>query len=214
ARVDEPDVELHALPEDARHLLGLAGAEEPVVDEDAGQMVADGAMDQRRDDGRVDAAGERTDDALRANPLPDARHPLVDEALHRPVRRGAADAEDEIPEDLLAVDAVRDLGVELEAVDRLRTMAEGRMRRVLARGERFEIVGEPRHLIAVAHPDARRPAAEREERIHPQYPHVGGAERLPLRTDDLAAERVVDDVRAIADAEDGRRPLEDELQDL
>ncbi len=67
-------------------------------------------------DRRVDAArGEQEDRPvadLRAEPL----DLLLDEALHRPGRAAAADAEDEVGEHLLAVQRVVDLGVELEAV--------------------------------------------------------------------------------------------------
>ena len=40
-------------------LVGLALAEEPVVDEHAGELVADGPVHEQRGDRRVHAAGER-----------------------------------------------------------------------------------------------------------------------------------------------------------
>ena len=42
----------------------LAQAQEPVVHEDAGELVADGAMDQRRRDARIDAAAQAEQDFL------------------------------------------------------------------------------------------------------------------------------------------------------
>ena len=42
-------------------LLGLALAQQPVVDEDAGQPVADGALHDRRRHRGVDAAGQAAD---------------------------------------------------------------------------------------------------------------------------------------------------------
>src|SRR5438094_1881131 len=63
-RVDVAHVELHAVPADAEHLLDLAGAQEPVVDEDAGQAVADRPVHERRGHRRVDAAREGADDTL------------------------------------------------------------------------------------------------------------------------------------------------------
>ena len=45
-----------------RHdLLGLAGAQQAVIDEDAGELVADRLVDQHRGDRRIDAAGEAAD---------------------------------------------------------------------------------------------------------------------------------------------------------
>src|SRR5262249_13754609 len=111
-RVDVADVELHRIAEDRDHLPGLAPAAEAVVDEDAGQAVADGAMDERRGHGRVDAAGERTEDPSRARALANAGHPGLSETSHRPRRRRAADPEDEVAQDLAPIDGVRDLGME------------------------------------------------------------------------------------------------------
>ena len=71
-----------------------------MVDEDAGELIADGAVHERGRDGRVDAAGEPADDPAR---LPTcSRGPLgglVDEGLHGPRAGAAADALDEVRED-------------------------------------------------------------------------------------------------------------------
>ena len=54
---DERDLELVA--ERGDHLLALVLAHQAVIDEHAGQLVADRAVDEQRGDRRVDAAGER-----------------------------------------------------------------------------------------------------------------------------------------------------------
>ena len=59
--VDQLDAEL--LAERLDHLLGLVLAHQPVVDEDAGELVADRAVDERRGGRRVDPAGEPADHA-------------------------------------------------------------------------------------------------------------------------------------------------------
>jgi len=56
--VDE--VHLEVAVEGVDDALGLVLAEEAVVDEDAGELVADGAVDEGGGDGGVDAAGEWT----------------------------------------------------------------------------------------------------------------------------------------------------------
>ena len=64
--VDERHVEMMA--ERLHDLLGLALAQQAVVDEDAGEPVADRLVDEQGRDGRVDAAGEPADDRARSRP--------------------------------------------------------------------------------------------------------------------------------------------------
>ena len=61
-RVDEMDRQLQPLVA-IDHLFGFVVSQETVVDEDALQPIADGAMDQRRRDRRIDAARQRAGDA-------------------------------------------------------------------------------------------------------------------------------------------------------
>ncbi len=146
--------------------------------------------------------------------LADARHPGVDEVLHRPVGTRPADAQHEVAQDLAPVDAVGHLGVELQAVDRPLAVAEGGVRRVVAAGERLEIGAETRHAVAVAHPHARAAAADREQRIHARDADVRRAELLVRGAIDAAAERQVEHVHAVADAEHGRAALAQQLEHL
>ena len=52
---------IRVLPERLDDLLGLVLAQEPVVHEDARQVVADRPVDEHRGGGRVDPAGEPAD---------------------------------------------------------------------------------------------------------------------------------------------------------
>ena len=105
--------------EGALDLLALVQPEQAVIDEDAGELVADRAVDQRRRDRRVHAAGESADDALvGADQLADPGDLGLDEVARRPVGRAAADLEEEVGEDLAAARRVRHLGMELHAEDR------------------------------------------------------------------------------------------------
>ena len=56
-------------------LLGLALAQQPVVDEDAGELVADRPLHERRRDRGVDAAGQPADDPLVADLRADRARP-------------------------------------------------------------------------------------------------------------------------------------------
>ena len=57
--VDMDERNLEVALEGLDHLRGLVLAEQAVVDEDAGELVADRLVDEQRRDGRVDAARER-----------------------------------------------------------------------------------------------------------------------------------------------------------
>ena len=113
--VDEHERQLQPL-EPPPNLCRFVEPQHAVVDEDAGQPVADGAMDQQRRDRRVDAAAQAADDAPVAHLLADPRGRLLDERRHRPVAGAAADVEGEVAEDLEAAVGVRDLGVEEQRV--------------------------------------------------------------------------------------------------
>ncbi len=63
-----------------------------MVDEDAGELVADRLVDEQRGDGRVDAAGEPADDALVADLGADPLDLLLDHGGRRPGRRRVGDA--------------------------------------------------------------------------------------------------------------------------
>ena len=59
----------------ALDLLGLALAQQSVVDEHTGQLVTDRPLHERRRDRRVDAAGQTTDGLLVADLLADPARP-------------------------------------------------------------------------------------------------------------------------------------------
>src|SRR3546814_8315401 len=69
--MDERDVVMVA--EEADDLLGLAEAHQAVIDEDAGELIADRLVDQHRRDGAVDAAGKAANHLPLAHLLADLR---------------------------------------------------------------------------------------------------------------------------------------------
>ena len=118
--------------------LRLLAAQEAVVDEDAGQLVADGFVDERGGDGGVDAAGERADDAPGPDFRADAGDGVGDEVAGVPIAATAADLVEEVIQDGGAVLGVDDFGVELDADDAA-VVADGgdrRRRRKRGRGSR------------------------------------------------------------------------------
>ncbi len=69
--VDQRDVVVVA--EHGDDFVGLVLAQQAVIDEDAGQLIADGFVDQDRGDRAVDAAGQAADHLLVADLLADLR---------------------------------------------------------------------------------------------------------------------------------------------
>ena len=63
----------HVLRERLHHLVALAEAQQAVIDEHAGELVADRAMQQRGDDGGIDAAGQAEQHLVAADLLAHAR---------------------------------------------------------------------------------------------------------------------------------------------
>ena len=95
------------------HLLGLAGAQQAVVDEDAGELVADRLVDQHRGDRGIDAAGQAADHPPRSRPGARMRAISVGaEAGHGPVAGAAGDRVGEVAQQLRAVRRVHHLRVE------------------------------------------------------------------------------------------------------
>ena len=122
--VHERDLEVAA--ERLGDLLGLVRAHEAVVDEDAGELVADRLVDEQGGDCGVDAAGEPAEHALRADLRADPLDLLLDHGGRRPGGRRIGDAVEEVLQHVLAVRRVDDLGVELDAVEPLRGILERR----------------------------------------------------------------------------------------
>ena len=113
--VHERDVEMAA--EQRHHLLGLVQPQQSVVDEDAGELVADRLMDQHRRHRAVDATREAADHAALADLGADLGDLAGPEMRHAPVARQSGDAAHEIADELAASGRMRHLGVELHSVE-------------------------------------------------------------------------------------------------
>ena len=66
--VDVLELDVKILAEDALHHLFFARAEETVVDEDAGELIADRLVQKRGDDRGIDAAAQAEHHLLRRPP--------------------------------------------------------------------------------------------------------------------------------------------------
>ena len=122
-RVDmnERDVEMAA--EQIDHFVRLALAQKPVVDEDAGELIADRLVNQHRRDRGIDAARQAADDPRLADLRADTLDLLFAEPRHRPVAFEAGDLEQEIGDEFRAVGRMDHLGMEHRRVIAARSSA-------------------------------------------------------------------------------------------
>ena len=148
---NQPQVQVRA--ERALDFGALAFAQQAVIDEDAGEPIADRALHERRRDRGINAAREAANRAPRADLFAHALHRAVHERRNRPAPCAAAQAEREVAQQLVAALGVQHLGMKLHAQQRARSVGDRRERRVRAGRDHLEAVGQPQHAIAVAHPD-------------------------------------------------------------
>ena len=148
--MDQRDIVV--LAEHRDHLRGLVLAHQPVVDEDAGELVADRFMDQKRGDRRVDPARQRADDLALADLLADRLDRVLAVGAHRPVALDAGDVVDEVAQQPGTIGRVHHLGVEHDAVHLALDIAEDGEGRAFRLAEHLESLGQGDDAIAVAHP--------------------------------------------------------------
>ena len=97
--VDADHADAEVRREGLHDLVALAEPQQAVVDEHAGELVADRAVQERRDDGGIDAAGQAEQHAVAADLLAHARDGVVDDVAGIPERVAAADVAHEPLED-------------------------------------------------------------------------------------------------------------------
>ena len=208
-RVHGGQVEPQVLAELGLDDLALAFAEQPVVDEDAVQAVADRPVHERGRDRAVDAAGEAEHDlALIADLRAHLLDLAVDDRARVPVAGEIAHLVEEVAQDLLAALGVADLGVELHPEEAARRVAHGRE---LARSRvrvRLEAGGHADDLVAVAHPDDRAAVDAGEGALGLAHVDLGVAELALAGAVDVAAELAAHPLHPVADAQHGDAELE------
>ena len=195
------EVDVQGGGEAALDVLGLALAEQAVVDEDADELVADGLVHERGNGAAINAAGQAADDFAGPDLRADEPHLLLDEALHVPQAPRPADLLDEAPDDLGAPGGVDDLGVELDGIEAALGVVHGRAGAVVGGGGDGEAGGRGLHGVAVAHPadKLRVQALEQDRGVQHVQPRL--AELFQGCRRDLAAQVVRHRLHPVADAE-------------
>ena len=207
--MDQADVE--AVAKSLHDLVGLAGAEQAGVDEDARELVANRLVDECRGDRGIHAAREAADDAARTDLRADGGHGAGTERVHRPEPGQARDAMGEIAQERRAVRRMHDLGMEHRAVEFSPVVRQHREGGAFAAGDGLKTGRQAGHAVAVRHPDffarARGPQA-RGQRALAGDVDVLGAELAVVRGFDRAAERRAHRLLPVADAQHGQAERE------
>src|SRR5690606_7328358 len=142
-RVNDTQIDLEVPRVERLDLFAFAGAEQAVVNEDAGELLADGLVDERGGHGGIDSAGKAEEHAgFFAHGLADVGDRVSDEVLGRPVLSGAADALQEVANDIDAALAVKHLGMKLDAVEVALAILDDREGRVVGGADRGEARGQ------------------------------------------------------------------------
>ena len=203
------------VPEQVDHGLAFVLAQQAVIDEHAGELVADRLVDQHRGDGGIDAAGQAADHPALADLGADLLDRFLAERAHGPVAGEACDLADEIADQLGAVGRVHHFGVEHQPVIFARLVLDHRERRVRRRAGDDKTRRHFGDAVAMAHPD-RMPLAHAPGGI--EQPacgldlDIGAAELAVMAALDLAAELGGHGHLAVADAEHRNAGIEDRLR--
>ena len=159
--VDADDLDPHVAGEGAHDLIALPQAQQAVIDEDAGQALADGPVQQGGDHGGIHPAGEAEQDLVLPHLLADAGDGILDDVARRPEPGAATDVVDKAGEDALTLAGMGDLGVELEAVEATLLVGDARQRGIVGGADGLEARGQDIHPVAMAHPDVKQTIALR-----------------------------------------------------
>ena len=127
-------------------------AQQPVVNENAVQLLADGPVQQGGSHSGINTAAQSEDDLVSANLIAQLGHGLVSKAGRGPIPCAPADIDDEVFEQLRAVGAVPHLRVELNPPHGTIHVAEARKLDVVGAANGFELIADAQDGVAVAHP--------------------------------------------------------------
>ena len=211
--VDADHLHAHVLGEHRHHLVAFLPAQQAGVDEHAGQLLADGLVQQGRDHRGIDATGQAQDHLVRSDLLAHARDLVVDDVGRGPQRLAAADIDHEAAQQGLALQGVGDLGVELHAVPALVLVGHRRDRDAVGGGGDREARRHLGHVVAMAHPHVEAAGAgvvgqPGEQCVRRDDVHLRMAELALVGGFGGTAELRGEGLHAIADAEDRQAAVE------
>jgi len=206
--IDELNFKIPA--KDLAHHLSLPCAEHTVVDEDAGELFSDGAVEECRRHAGIHATGQAKDNVLIADLLPDILHGLVDVTAHIPFAPASGDLVDKVLDDLHAPGCVGDLGMKLQSEKIPLSILNGGVGRIFRNGHCFEAGWKSGEFVTMRVPDLQFAWQFVKESttaiLHAQRAFSVLALLAGLN---LALEVFGHQLQAVADAEDGHAKLKD-----
>ncbi len=116
-RIDADHLDTHMLREGSHHLIALVQAQQTIIDEDAGQLIADRPVQQGGYHRRVDTAGKTQHHLGVTHLLADLADALLDDLARSPERLAATDLKQKTLDDALTLTGMGHLGVELQTVE-------------------------------------------------------------------------------------------------
>ena len=153
--IDSDDLHAKILGEDLHDLIAFMMAQQAVVDEHAGQLVADRLVQHRGDHRGIDTAGQAEEHAAVADLGADLVDRVVNDVVRRPGIAAAADFVDEARVDARALRGVGDFRMELQTVVAALFVGDAGDRHVAGAGNQLEAGRNFDHAVAVA-PSRRR----------------------------------------------------------
>ena len=162
-RVDVNERDVVVAAEQLDDGLAFVQAQQAVVDEHAGELVADRLVDQHGGDRAIDAAGQPADHPALADLLADFLDRLVLEGAHGPVAAALRDLADEIAQELRALRRVHHFEMELRGVELPLLVGDHGDRRVGRGADHAEALAAAasRGRRGSSRPDSSRPSSRR-----------------------------------------------------
>ena len=202
-RIDahEIEIKISALTEHRLDLVALVLAKKAVVNENAGELLSDGARKKSCRHRRIHTAGQPEKHSSLADFLADLTDCRLDKCIHPPRTVAPADVSHEVENHLRTLGRMKHFGVELNAVEILRCVLAGRHRAVLRMRDGSKVRRHFADVVEVAHPAyglLRNPRKKRRSRVGF---NLRPAVLLHRRTLHLAAQNLLHQLRAVAKSE-------------
>ncbi|MNX29261.1 hypothetical protein D3C86_593940 [compost metagenome] len=194
--------------------------QQAVVDEDAGQLVADGFVQQRSNYRRVNAAGQTQQHVVGADLCADVGDGVFSDLRRGPQGFTAADVEDEARQDATALLGVGYFRVELHAVVATVVVEHAGDRAARGAGQNMEVFRHFGDLVTVAHPYVEAEQAVSvdvvfdavEQTALADHVNAGVTELTQFGTFNLATQLLGHGLHAVADTEDRHAQVENGLR--
>ena len=180
------DVQAETVAEHIHNLLGFVQAQQAVIHEYAGQIFADGAVQQHRGNGRVNAAGQAEDDFIFTHLLTNTLNRVVDDLRRRPQRFTLADVAHEALQHTQPLTGVGDFRVELYAVEAFFFIRHDGERAAFSAGDGHKVGRDSGDFITMAHPHVQQRLTVSAQRIFDALDQRAVGLHFHLRVTELA----------------------------